>query len=242
MHKIRVEGNPLGDSYPRLHKPYSNHYSKEEHESVAVAGMLVDVNLDSSVEDVIERDSPDREVVLKEGERLYVEVRVIESGTIRTKRFLEDANHALFGVAARDWHLGSQLSKLNVNISVTGIAGMHELVKETTNYIKGLFGDHGRNERIPQIYTILFGLGARAFWSPKRYEQSAILQESSAWVVKDYISTEIRDAIREKIAKAQEYDPTCRPLWLLLDVVDIRTLPSLVERAAQTAFARTAKH
>lgn len=60
---LKVDGTRIGGRKPRLHKPYSNVYSKEEFESLAVARMLVQLNLDAEVLNILERDRPDIEML-----------------------------------------------------------------------------------------------------------------------------------------------------------------------------------
>jgi len=102
---------------------------------------------------------------------------------------------------------------------------MHTLLKETQAFIKGIIGNENMSENVPAIFPVLHLAGARAFWRPKGYEQSRVLQLNTAWVDGDYIGAGAREAIAEKLDVAKAYDPACVPLWLLLGVVDMRALP-----------------
>jgi hypothetical protein len=87
---------------------------------------------------------------------------------------------------------------------------------------------------------LLFANDAHVWWSSKAYEQATVLQKGGAWPVDDYVGSEMEQSIDDKRGLGQNYDPPCRPLWLLLSIADIRAVPREIAQTTQGIVANLA--
>lgn len=237
--RIPVGGVAFGDRFASLQAAHSNVYEKEEHDTLAVLRLLVQLDLDGNVIDVIERDKPDRAVHFTDGEKLFVEVSRVESGQLKFTRYLEDANHRIEMLRQTDSALRDVLNRYNVvirvqpNIVAQSIAAV---VAETIAYLKSATPLVGAPVHAPVLSGLLNDARAEIFWRVKGHETRSILHSGAEWVNHKYLAGALLHALDEKRIKSIDYEAACLPIWLLLCVADERLLPEMVAGGARRAL------
>jgi hypothetical protein len=238
--RLRVEGQPIGDTAPRLRKAYSNMYSRDENESLSVARMLVQLDMDSAAENISERDKPDRKVTFTSSGPLYIECSLVESGQLEFTAFLEDANHEVETRRNRDKQLANILKRYNVIIRVAPRVvemKMRNLVGDVTRFINAGPAVLERVDTVDPSYQVLNACHGEGYWRHKGYESNTWLQKQGEWIDPTYVGPAVARALSDKRAAAAGYDTSCKPLWLLLAIADERLFPPGVEADVRAALA-----
>lgn len=226
---LRMDGETLGSMPAELRKPESVFYSTSYLEARAVAGMLVDLGIDSAVADIVRRDAPDVEVRYSDGRRLFVEqAMVVDEAATRLSLKIDDANIAADGMANADLNLRSLFHSglLNIRLDSSDLLisemsrfiSVNALADEVLTIARGFAGRVSLGKPNPEGAPILSRLGAKVFYTPCNAKTARPINLPTFHARLSELEPSLRRTFAKKKEKTRSYSPDCRPLWLLLDV------------------------
>lgn len=231
---LRVDGVALGDRPIELRHETSNYYGREENEGLAIARVLVDLDLDGDVENIERRDKPDVCVHARGRAPLYVEHRFLDRGEIAFGRYCEEAANAFKEIAA------SRISHRNVIVNIDrGTAPLpdaRELAREAAEFI-ALVEEREIVCRQPEAGFPLL-LACCATITAKVFDHGLAVQfkPGPRWTSFEGIEAELTAAIERKRRTALAYPPEFRPLWLVVTVADESVLGPMLRPLADAAL------
>lgn len=225
--EIRLDGIPFAQRPRELRKPGSAYYAQRYLEGRSVLGMLVDLGLFETSDDVIRRDSPDIEAKFMDKPSLYVEHTMVQDeAATKFGVAVDDANIAADEMAIRDEAMRSLFSGGVLHIRLghptddileRGISS-DALAKEIVEVGQGIHGpallEVSDSERCP-LFT---EMGAWVAYKPGPAQISRPIQLPIYHARRELLEPNLHAALLDKCEKAKGYDTNCRPLWLLVDI------------------------
>jgi hypothetical protein len=209
----------------------SNFYDREENEGLAVARVLVDLDLDQHVENIERRDKPDVCVRMVGRDPIGVEHRFIDRGEIAFGRYCEAAINAFKSLATKHPR-AADLSRIYVIVNIRPDAArpdVEALALEAIDFVCANVGRKMRCERPGANYDLLTQIGAEVSTSSFDGGPVVLFKQGAHAVSMEGLPEALIDAVERKRASAAGYAPTFRPLWLVLTVVD-DVAPSMLAR------------
>lgn len=221
--------------------PDSNFYAKEYLESLAVARMLVQLDMDDEAQ-IIRRDKPDVAVHLKTGD-LFVEVRLVgQESVIAMPRHVEKANIILLKRRRSDPAFDKLFDGWTVIVRVDFVPEEErDTAKALANEMESFIRDTAGKKMLGPVadtkrYPLLTRYRGIANLSDVIFKTHTMIECGEPSWSSPPILDLMLDAITEKRRKAKVYDPACRPMWLLLSVVDERHMAPLLHQHLRNAL------
>lgn len=236
---VVVDGLPLAERPIEFAFPGSNFYAKEYLEALAVARLLVQVDMDDGAQ-IIRRDAPDIEVRLRDGKVFYIEHRMMgEQHVISMPRYVELVNKKILDTRAQDPALEAAFT-FNGWTFLCRFAFIPEDERSTVDSLAGevirLIRELSGTKRVlivdDEAYPLLSRYRATVACRPTTAKTvTMLLAGEASWVgPRAEIGPLLRHALEEKRRKAEKYEPACRPLWLLLSVADDRNFGPILRQ------------
>ena len=241
---ISIDGVPIGADRAALRGPDTSYFAQSYLEPLAVAGFLVDLNLDADHVDLHCADKPDVTVTYSDRPAIYVEQRMVtEYDGTPFARHLEQLNVALRDRAAIDTRFAQVCTSGSLTVRLTDPGfkvrpDRAQTVDEIAAFTSHLTNDISLARPDPPAFPALSALAAAFFYRAGSTTNPSICGEDAlcidprpAWV-----GARLRSALQEKSAKVVGYDPNAKPLWLLLNLDGPHLYPAFVEQLVRAAL------
>jgi hypothetical protein len=231
---LRVDGVALGDRPMELRAATSNYYGREENEGLAVARVLVDLDLDANVENIERRDRPDVCVRFRDRAPVYVENRFVDRGEIAFGRYCEAAANAFKALAEP----GLDCLHVIVNIErhAMTLPDASNLARDVFNFIAVNSGRDMLCERPGPEFATLAACGATV--TAKAFDHGIVVQFKAGpqCTSFDGVDKALIEAIERKQSTALGYPTELSPLWLLITMADESVLGVLLSPIVEVAL------
>ena len=224
--RMPVDGEPLGKRRAELQKSRSLFYAKEYLEAQEAANALVQLDLDETVVNIARRDKPDIAVHWSDRPPVYIEHRIVAEPGMPFERHLEQAQHAFEDLANEDTAVAVRSflksGAFTIRISDPGAKARarsgREIAAEAVRLTSEIAGAVSLLKPDPKRYPFLARYAASVFYRPGGPAQTSAFQQNAIAVDPQppWVQEQLYVALAEKRVAAAGYDPSCRPLWLLL--------------------------
>lgn len=240
LQRLVFEGTPFGGRPALLRRPGSKFYDKTYTEARAVASAIVALNLHASVVDVRRAAPPAPDITIVYPDRnLYVEhAMVLDERAMTVDVAIEDANFAVHEIAAGDSELQAlfECGVLCVRLERVDVAtgvDVQALPQETAALVKTVTTEDEVLRPDPAAYPELARSGA--FGKYKRCAARTVMPlEAHDLDRPSQFEPTMKRILTQKHEAVRQYDPSCRPAWLVLSVSHgYELLPMLRARAQQ---------
>ena len=242
---VPIDGMTLGDRCNEIRKPRSSFYSQTFFEAMAVVQMLVGLDMDESAMNVERRDRPDIRVVFADRPALYVEhTNVAPYDGMPFARHLEEINHAVTERKQKDSAFRQLCGggNLEIRLSDPGVGKRSEpdqVAGEIANLVEAIADDVELLKPNPETQPTLARYQANVFYRMGRVSNPTPCQRDGGWLDpgRAWIGERLRTALCKKREKARQFDPSLRPLWLLITLDAERELfPPFVSELVHEAM------
>jgi hypothetical protein len=226
-HAVLIDGVPLADRQNEMRKPGTSFYEKSFTEANAIAHLAVTFDLDQQgTVDVLRRATPmpDAELTVDGSTIAFVEqTMVMDQAALRLTLDIEQLNATMR--ACQDAHVVAAFASGMLNLRFNAIptayylAGLpiDEIAAEISALARTLDRDLRPIKPEKTQYPLLAGLstfGSYHVGSPTYSPVMVLVDHGRPPLFREALT----EQIRKKRATAAGYPPTCRPLWLLLNV------------------------
>lgn len=242
---IPIDGVAIGADRAALRGPETSFLAQSYLEPLAVAGMLVDLNLAVPGVDLRCGDKPDVDVTYNDRPTIYVEQRMVtEYDGTPFARHLEQLNAALRECAANDARFAQLCNSgyLAVRLTDPGVDARPDrtqTVEEIVSFTAPLTEDVSLLRPEAATFPALFAFGANVFYRAGRTPNPSVCNEDALCIdpYPAWVAARLTLALNDKQGKASGYDPSAKPLWLLLNLDGPHLYPRFVEQHVRAAFA-----
>jgi len=224
--EVRIDGVRFGDRLPEMRKPGSMFYAQSYVEARSIGMLMVDLDLAERVRDIrrLEPPAPDIEVMLDDGQSIFVEqTMVMDEGARRLSVLVDDVNAAVRASDDAAVQRGLNAGLLTIRLDRLSAADLEleiaaaDLTAEVCAIASALQDDVALLRPDPSTAPNLHQLDARVFYRTGLKTGSPI-QPPMDHGRPGLVEPTLRARLRKKIEKAGHYAAICRPLWLVLDV------------------------